>query len=196
MDAVCLDGCQGFPGYFGRCEDAALGGGLGPHSGAGAGGQREGAEGGGVHAERGVDEAGAEDGGAHAGCRLPQLQVEGLGEADDRVHGAGVGGAAGEGAEAACGCRVQNVAGAALDQERGEDPDAVDDAEHLDVDHPFPGGGILLPHGGGGADDAGVVADEVGLAVGGQCGVGDGADLCLVGDVRFDRGDVGTAGPE
>src|SRR5262245_26533681 len=57
--------------------------------------------------------------------------------------------------------RVQEMAGALRDEQRGEGPHTVDHTHQLDVDQPSPGIGPLLPYRGLLAHHAGVVAHQI-----------------------------------
>ena len=88
---------------------------------------------------------------------------------------------------------VDDMAFALFEQERDEGSDAVDDAPHVDVDHPVPGGERYLPARTSTSDTC-VVADDMRRAEGLHNLIPETVDRGLVPDIAHDRMDLCTAG--
>ncbi len=92
-------------------------------------------------------ELGVDDRRHHAGdldVRVAKLGADRLGDADDEVLGAAIGGAAGKAGLAGLRGEVDDVAGAAPLHPRERQLHPVHDPVHVDVDHPLRGRVVLL----------------------------------------------------
>src|ERR1019366_1268959 len=132
--------------------------------------------------DRGVDDAGTDR--ADVDAALGELGVERLAEADDAVLRSAVGGQLGGGKQPRLRCGVHDRRRAALlEHPWDERLDAVGDAEQVHADDALPvfdGGRLDAP----GVTDAGVVVEDVDVALGREHGLGEGLDRIGIGDVE------------
>ena len=120
-----------------------------------------------------------------------QLRADGLGDADDEVLGAAVGGAAGEPGLARLRGEVDDVAAAAALHARQGELHPVHDAVHVDVDQPLRGQVVLVdepPEG----HDPGVVDEHVERAEALLDLVEKALEGVAAGDVELERDRVGA----
>src|SRR4029453_14301730 len=148
------------------------------------------------HRELGLDHAG---GGLGDRARLRvQLQAEGVGDGPDGVLGGGVAGPAGVDLEPGDGAEVDDVGVGGGPQQGQEGAGDPQQADHVGVQHDLPVGVAALGHRVEAGRGAGVVDQQVGVAVAVPDGGRERLHRGRVGDVEGEGGgaDVGGQGLE
>src|SRR5215216_6532557 len=142
--------------------------------------------------ELGLDHPGGDLGGADG--LTVELQAQGVGDGPDGVLGGGVAGAAGVDLEAGDGAEVDDVGAGGGPQQGQERPGDPQQADHVGVQRGLPVVVAALGHRVEAEGGAGVVDQQVGVAVAVADGGGEGVDRGRVGDVQGQGGGADLLG--